>query len=217
MRGVLFGMRRWGRGAAFWAGNAGPDFDRVIDRPPLAVYAAFSALAQEGEISEPATEGMPSLTRRIVKVRGESITVEFLFNDRPAVEAELHFEPGPEGRGTRMTAEFDVDPQEFGSAFETEAGVALALVPDSFIDNQFAQFMGEMADDVEAGRPLAPLGLDDFGVRRESQSGSSVASRRREAELSQRDAVAPTMRARPMVDPNAAARAHVSGERMGSR
>lgn len=218
MRGLLFGMAAMGTGgAAFWAGSAGPDFDRVIDRSPLAVYAAFSELAQEGEITEPATEETPSLTRRVVKVHGTSITVEFLINDRPAVEAELNFEPGPEGRGTRLTAEFDVDPQEFGSAFETEAGVALALVPDSFIDNQFAQFMDEMVDDIEAGRPLAPLGLDDFGVRRERTAGSSVESRRFEAMRSQREAVAPTARATPMVDPNEAARAHVRGDGMGSR
>lgn len=218
MRTMLCGVAALGTGgAAWWAGSAGPDFDRFVDRPQMNVYAAFSALGQEGEITEPASEGMPRMTRRIVKVRGESIKLEFLFDDRPALEAELNFAPGPEGRGTRLTAEFDLDPQEIGSAFKTEAGVALSLVPDSYIDNQFSQFMEEMVEDIEAGRPLSPLGLDDVGVRRGGHADSSAASRRFAAEREQREAVAPMVRATPMVDPNEAARAHVRGDSNAGR
>jgi len=210
MRGMLFGLAAMGvGGTAYWAGSPGPDFDRYINRPQMNVYAAFSALAQEGETTEPATDGMPSMTRRVVKVRGETIQVEFLFDDRPVFDVELNFEPGPDGRGTRMTAELDIDAYELGSAFETEAGVALSLVPDSYIDTQFANFMDDMAEDIEAGRPLAPLGLDDAGVRRNRASPASAEARRAQAAEGQREAARPMMRPEPMTDPNEAARDHV--------
>lgn len=211
MRTIMFGMAACATGgAAWWAGSPGPDFDRFIDRPPINVYAAFSALGNEGTTSEPASGDTPSVTRRITKVMGESIKLEMLLDDRVVMEAELNFTPGPDGHGTRVTGEFDVNASAVGSAFETEAGVALALVPDSYFDNQFAQLMDEMADDVAAGRPLDPLGLADAGVRRQGLSTpSSVEGRRAQIRSQQHKASAPTQRARPMVNPNQVARQHV--------
>ena len=204
-------------GTAFWAGSPGPDFDRQMSKSPMEVYAAFSALGQEGETTEPGHDGSPTVTRRVVKVPGESIQVEFLLENRPVLDVELNFESGAEGRGTRLTAEFDIDAYELGSAFETEAGLALSMVPDSYLDAQFANFMDDMADDIEAGRPLPPLGLHDSSVRRKRSTASSVEGRRSQARMEQRAASAPMVRPRPMVDPDAAARAHVRGEIDDSR
>ena len=211
MRSIMFGMAACATGgAAWWAGSPGPDFDRFIDRPPINVYAAFSALGNEGTVTEPASADTPSMTRRITKIGGESIKLELLLDDRPVMEVELNFAPGPDGHGTRLTGEFDVNASAVGSAFETPAGVALSLVPDSYFDNQFAQLMDEMADDVEAGRPLDPLGLADAGVRRQQLSSpSSVEGRRSQMRSQQREAAEPTQRAGPMVDPNRVARQHV--------
>ena len=212
MRSIMFGMAACATGgAAWWAGSAGPDFDRVINRPPINVYASFSALGNEGTVTEPASGEMPKVTRRITKVMGESLTLELLMDDRPVMEVELHFTPGPEGRGTRLTGEFDVNASAIGSAFETPAGVALSLVPDAYFDNQFAQLMDEMADDVEAGRPLDPLGMASAGVRRQQplSSSASVEGRRAQMRTQQHRASAPSQRAGPMVDPDSVARAHV--------
>jgi len=218
MRAMLLGLAAMGvGGTAFWAGSPGPDFDRQIARSPMEVYAAFSALGEEGEISEPGQDGAPSVTRRVVKVPGESITLEYLLENRPVLDVELNFEPGAEGRGTRLTAEFDIDAYELGSAFETEAGLALSMVPDSYLDAQFANFMDDMADDIEAGRPLPPLGLQDSSVRRKRSTPGSVEGRRSQARMEQRAASAPMVRPRPMVDPDAAARAQVRGEIDDSR
>lgn len=211
MRSIMFGMAACATGgAAWWAGSPGPDFDRLIDRPPMNVYAAFSALGNEGTITAPAEGETPRMTRRITKVMGQSVKLELLLDDRLVMEAELNFTPGPDGRGTRVTGEFDVNASAVGSAFESEAGVALSLVPDSYFDNQFAQLMDEMADDVEAGRPLDPLGLADAGIRRQQLSSpASVEGRRAQMEQQQREASAPAQRARPMVNPNQVARQHV--------
>lgn len=127
------------------------------------------------------------------------------------VTAELNFAPaGEAGSATRMTAEIDIDAFELGSAFETEAGVALAMVPDAYFDRQFASFMGELADDIEAGRALPPLQANRVGVR--NRASADVDDRRVDALRDQRAAVRPMTDARPMVDPEAAAEAHRRGQ-----
>ena len=216
MKSVLFCMAGLGVGGAAWFGmNDRPDFDRIVKRPPAQVYAAFSALAREGTVAAPARDGAPGAKFKVTKVTGELISYEISFDDRPVVNADLHFEAAGEGgRETRMTAELELDEFELGSAFTTEAGMALSMVPERLIDMQFANFMEDMVRDVEAGRPLPPLGLDRARVRRASASASASADpsvRRYRAELERRAAVRPMSNARPMVDPNRAAEAYRNG------
>jgi len=213
MRALLLGAAAIGfGGTAFWAGSAGPDFDRQIKRSPAEVYAAFSALGESGVITHPGERGQPSVTRRVVKVPNQSIQLEYLFDNRPVLDVDLNFEPGEDGHGTRLTAEFDIDAYELGSAYETEAGLALSMVPQSYLDAQFANFMDDMADDIEAGRHLPPLDLQHPGVQPKRSTPTSLAGRRSQMRMEQRAASAPSVRPRPMVDPNAAARAHVRGD-----
>ena len=86
------------------------------------------------------------------------------------------------------------------------------MVPDGFIDQQFANFMEHRVADIEAGRPLPPLDLASSGMRQARRDGKSVAERRRIAERERRAAAAPMVRARPMVDPNRAAAEHMAGQ-----
>ena len=199
-------------GVYMLAGSSGPDFDRVVNREPMAVYAAFSALGQEGTVTEGPTADMPHrITRRIEKTHGEEIHFEILVDDRPVIDTRLHFEPGPDDKGTRLTAEFDLDAYPLGAAFETDAGVALSMVPEGFIDHQFAEFMEHRVADIEAGRPLPPLDLASSGMRQARRDGKTASERRRIAERERRAAAAPMVDARPMVDPNRVARDHMAG------
>ncbi|MEA3046967.1 MAG: hypothetical protein QOJ53_1299 [Sphingomonadales bacterium] len=215
MKAGILGMCAAGAGGIYFlAGTPGPDFERVINKPPMTVYAAFSALGAEGVASEEAAgEGRRRISRRIDKELGEAIHYEILIDDRPVLDVDLHFAPGPDGRGTRMTAEFDMDAYELGSTYETSAGLALSMVPEGYIDQQFARFMDDMADDVEAGRPLPPLSLGRAGMRRASTTPTSLSERRYQAERDRREAAAPMNRARPMVDPNRDAERHLNGTR----
>ncbi len=196
-------------GAAFMGLSDGPDFERAVARPPLSVYTAFSALAPEGVVTRHENHDGTgrTVTLRTSKRLSESIHYEIAFDDRPVVDVELTFEGEAEGKSTRVTAELDIDAYELGSRFETEAGVALSMVPDSLIDVQFAQFMDDLVDDVEAGRPLPPLGLNSAGVRRQRAS-ADVRERRADAARDRRAAVRPMARPTPMVDPNKVARTH---------
>ena len=212
MKNFLFGLAGIGAGGAALMTMDSPDYDRTIARPPTAVYAAFSALAAEGTEVTPRGDGVErSVAVRVEKSRGESIRYEISFDDRPVVTAALDFAAAEDGRATRLTAELDVNAYELGSAFETEAGLALALVPESYIDRQFAAFMDDMVESLEAGRPLRPLSLSQSGVRRKGADSPSLATRRRVAEAARRDAARPMMRATPMVDPDRAARAYLDG------
>lgn len=207
MKALIVAVAGLGVGGVAYFNTDGPDFDRVVKRSPAQVYAAFSALAREGTIRLP--ERSEAIDRdvaiRVTKAQGETIRYEVLFDDRPVVTADLAFAPEGDGAQTHMTAELELDEYELGSAFENEAGVALALVPERLIDAQFANFMDDMVRDVEAGRPLPPLGLDRAGVHR-AREATSAAGHRREVEQQRQAASAPTGSAEPMSDPSRAAR-----------
>lgn len=214
MKGLIATVAALGVGGAAYLNTDGPDFDRVVSKSPSQVYAAFSALAREGTIRGP-ERAMGEIDRqvafRVSKERGQSIRYEILFNDRPVVTADLNFSAVGDGQ-TRMTAELELDEYELGSAFETDAGMALSLVPEVLIDTQFANFMDDMVRDVEAGRPLPPLDLGRAGVRRARQDSVTAAGRRSQIEEQRRAASAPTATARPMSDPDRAARRYRSQE-----
>ena len=213
MKAALCGMSVLGAGGIYFlAGTPGPDFDRVVNKPPMTVYAAFSALGPAGTFSDGPTGDMRHrITRRVEKTPGQEIHYEILLDDRPVVDVDLHFAPGPENKGTHLTAEFDLDAYALGSAYETEAGIALSLVPEGYIDQQFASFMNHRVADIEAGRPLPPFDLASSGIREARATGSSVAERRRIAERERRAAAAPSARATPMVDPDRIADEHIAG------
>jgi hypothetical protein len=168
MKAALCGISALGAGGIYMlAGSPGPDFDRVVNKPPMTVYAAFSALGPAGTFSDGPTGDMRHrITRRVEKTPGQEIHYEILLDDRPVVDVDLHFAPGPEDKGTRLTAEFDLDAYALGSTYETEAGIALSMVPDGYIDHQFASFMEHRVADIEAGRPLPPFDLASSGMRR---------------------------------------------------
>src|SRR5262245_12703693 len=89
MRALLAGIAAVSLGGtAFWAGSAGPDFDRQVKRSPSEVYAAFSALGPAGDITYPAERDRPAITRRVVKVPNESIQLEYLLDNRPVLDVD---------------------------------------------------------------------------------------------------------------------------------
>jgi hypothetical protein len=206
---------------AAWYMSDSPDFDRVVKKSPAQVYAAFSELAAQGTVTPPDQAGPgPRISLRVDKVQDRSIHYEIQLDRRPVLAADLAFAAaGDDGRQTRLTAELDVDVQAIGAAFQaetglqTDAGVALSLVSDRIIDSQFARLMDHMADDIEAGRPLPPLRARDMGVREASaRADSDPWLRRARAEARQEAASRPMTDARPMLDPNRAARDYLNGD-----
>lgn len=218
MKILLLGMSGLCAGGAAWYMADSPDFDRVVKKSPAQVYAAFSALADRGTVTAPGQSGKgPRISFRVDKVDGRSIHYEIQLDQRPVVVADLNFEPAGEGGGqTRMTAEMDFDASGLGPEFQTDGGVALAMLQDRVIDARFAALMDDLTDDLEAGRPLQPPRASDVGVRNtNSPAELDPDLRRARAEARQRAAVRPMNNGRPMVDPNRAADRYLDGRNPG--
>lgn len=212
MKTLIAAVAALGVGGAIYFGGDSPDFERVIDRPHMSVYAAFSHAAQEGPITARGSNGFAGRTvARIRKERGELIHYELLNEDNQAVmTADLRFAPeGEGGRATRMTAELDIDTEALGA--NDSGSSAVVALTESFIDYQFAALMEELAGDVEKGRTLRPLPLTQLMSSPSETRTRSVEQRASEARQAQRRAAQPTATARPMVDPNQAARDHIRG------
>ena len=201
MKAALLSMMGLGAGGAAYFGiQDPPDFDRIVNRPQMEVYEAFSALAQEGSIAMPDVAKGRRLTFTVTKVGGESIDYQVQLDDQVVAEAELSFaSAGEDGRQTRMTAEADLDEDVLGSALEMEAGMALSMLSDRIIDREFAKVMGRLAGEVEARRPLTRIGMDPAGLRRaKAQFGVGAG----DFSSARHDAGRPMARAAPMVDPD---------------
>ncbi len=201
-------------GGAAWYLSDSPDFDRIVRKSPTQVYAAFSALAQQGIVTPPGQTGPgPRISFKVEKVTGQSIHYEVQFDSKPVVTADLNFAAaGDDGRQTRMTAELDIDTSALGPEFQTDRGVALSMLQERFIDAEFARFMDTMVAEVEAGHPLPPLGTHSLGVREVSNGmEADPGLRRARAEARQRAAARPMNDARPMVDPGRAANRYLNG------
>ncbi|HEY0413994.1 MAG TPA: hypothetical protein VGD66_12730 [Allosphingosinicella sp.] len=209
MRAILFGVAAVGAGGAALTHGFGrsADYERDIARSPTAVYSAFSAVADAGEVSTAADVPGGSITSRVRKVEGRSIVLEALMGGKSVVRMELDFAPKAGGAATHMTADLDIDKAAIDQ-LDPAGHHELSHVPDFVIDTAFAKWMESNVKEIEAGRPLVPFDVASAPFQSRtaaSDPGAAVAERRWEAESAQRRAVAPTASARPMSDPNAAA------------
>ena len=215
MKTLIGAVAALGLGGAYYFGSDSPDFERVIDRPPMAVYAAFSRAAQSGPVTARGQNGFAGRTvARVRKERGELIHYELLNEDQEVVmTADLNFAPAGEGgRATRMTAELDIDTD----ALRADSGSTAAMaVTETIIDYAFASMMDDLAGDVEKGRSLQPLRLSGMlgGSSNETRTVEQRASAARQA---QQQAARPMTSAAPMVDPNQAARDQARANRPAS-
>lgn len=214
MKGAVFGtMAMCGvGGAAYYGVGAGPnDYVGTINKSPDAVYAAFaSAMGPEGITALPSHDGWPArLQQRVSKTPGEEVRIDFIVENSTLLSMEVDFAAeGPEA--TRVAAEVDIDAAALASIADVGPGDAMAFMAmnEGMIDMAFAQAMAEMVQDVEKGTPLESFAL----LSRSWGNGDSrIRSRSNGPGDYRPDPIRPDATARPMVDPNAAARRHRDG------
>lgn len=201
-----------GVGAAAYVGSGGgpDDFVGHVNKSPQAVYAAFSALGPEGEISVPGQGGWGStVKRRIVKVTNEQVKIEVEVKGEVLVSAEVQI--APEGDGTRLAAEIDFNTAAMNDLMREEGGptVPRQIFEEYMLDQAFAQAMQEAVSRIEEGKPLVSLAATGARWGSDGSTHGSRPSGSRGGSWQQRQAVRPQLEARPAIDPNAAAREHV--------
>jgi hypothetical protein len=129
-----------GVGAAAYMGTGGPDdFIAHVNKSPQAVYAAFSALGPEGEISLPGRNGWGGvLKQRIVKVANEQVKIEVEVDGETLISAEVQLRP--EGDGTRIAAELDFNKAAINDLVEDAGGAPIPTFAfeDYLLDQVFA-------------------------------------------------------------------------------
>jgi hypothetical protein len=140
-----------------------------------------------------------------VKVPNEQVKFELLLDSEALVTADVQM--APEGRGTRLAAEFDFDDAVLRRIVK-EHGADLPVPPIAFqdflIDQGFAQAMKGAVDRIEAGQPLLSLSDTQALWSGDSSRPGTFSERSSHSAWGQRQAVRPQMNARPALDPNAA-------------
>lgn len=214
---AVLGVGGW---AAMTMDPSAPDFDKVVPRPPAEVYAAFSDTATDGTTTIPGEGDMPSITVRVDKETGESISYRVLLGETEAVSVDLEFEPAGNGDSTRVTAELDIDQDEIRSLIRRAGGdtAHIPRIPNMLFDMAFRQQMEDLTDRVARGEPLGGIQETGFAAwqgissgRADLDPGRSVAAERIAREARQDAAVRPMTTARPMMDPNASAQSYRGG------
>lgn len=200
--------------AAFVGGGGGPDdFIGHVNKPPQAVYAAFSALGPEGEVSAPARGGWGSgFKQRIVKVAGEQVKLEFEVDGAVLISADIQF--SPEGDGTRIAAEVDFDEEAMREMLRKAGGTELPAFAyeEYLLDQAFAHVMKEAVSRIEEGKPLHSLHETRARWGRDGSTRGSRVTPQGAGGGERREAVRPQLDARPAIDPNAAARRPVGSD-----
>jgi hypothetical protein len=206
-----------GVGAATYmgVGGGGPnDFIGHVNKSPQAVYAAFSAIGQEGEISVPGQRGWGSrVKQRITKVANEEVKIEVEIDGRTLISAEI--EVSPDGNGTRLAAELDFDKAAMNKLLAEAGGAEVPefAMEEYMLDAMFAAAMRDAVERIEEGKPL--LSLSETRSRWGSSPRSARPSTSVSGDRPRGERARPQMDTRPAIDPNAAARQHV-GESRGS-
>lgn len=209
-------MKMWvgGAGAACLGGAAlsgamsGHDVERVVAKPPQAVYAAVSAIAREGKVRSEDPNAENQIVLKVDKELGRSIRYEVARDNEVLGELAFGFEPEGEAH-TRMTVDLELDRGEVAKL--GEGGANIALLPDTMVNFALSQVIEEMADDIEAGRSLPAIDNYQSRMRRQLDS-DSPSERRSAAKRHQAAAVAPMASAKPMVDPKQSAREYLHGK-----
>lgn len=219
MKGAVFGtMAMCGVGGAAYVGvGSGPnDYVGTVNKAPDAVYAAFaSAMGPEGITALPSHDGWPArLQQRVTKTPGEEVRIEFIVDNAPLMTMEVDFAAeGP--AATRIAAEVDIDTAALAAIADAGPGEAMAFMAmnEGIIDMAFARTMAELVEDVAKDRPLTSFAM----LSRSWGNGNArVQSRANRPGDYRGERIRPDATARPMVDPNTAARRHREGARATS-
>jgi hypothetical protein len=154
-------------GAALTSGGTGGGLiEHEIARPPIEVYSAISAMAQEGVQVRPAELG-PPMTFEVRKERGKALHYLLRLDGKLAGSIDLNVAPDKDGAASKLSGDVELDRKVLAALGPSP----LDSMPDSLLDLALAGQLGELAAQIEAGTPLEPFGPEDLAIWRENRVG----------------------------------------------
>lgn len=155
-------------GAALTSGGtAGPDFEHRIAKPPIEVYSAISAMAQEG-VQVRAAELGPPMTFEVRKERGRAVRYLLRLDGKVAGSIALKVAPDKDGAASRLSGDLDLDRKVLAALGPSP----LDSMPDALLELALSQQLGEMAAQIEAGTPLEPFSPEELEIWQQNRTGS---------------------------------------------
>ena len=166
---MLYGFAAAGvGGAALTSGGMGGGLiEHKIAKPPIEVYSAISAMAQEGVQVRPAELG-PPMTFEVRKERGKAIHYLLKLDGKLAGTIDLNVAPDKDGAASRLSGDVELDRKVLAALGPSP----LDSMPDSLLDLALAGQLGEMAAQIQAGTPLEPLRPEDLEIWQQNRAGS---------------------------------------------
>lgn len=153
-------------GAALTSGGTGGGLtEQKIAKPPIEVYSALSAMAQEGVQTRPADSG-PLMTFEVRKERGKAIHYVLKVDGKVAGSIDLMVAPDRDGAATRLSGDVELDRK----VLATLGPSPLDNMPDSLLDLGLAGRLGELATQIEAGTPLEQVSPEDLAIWNENRA-----------------------------------------------
>lgn len=211
---MVFGLAAAGIGGiAMTAGYGGHDAQQMVAKPPAEVYAAISAMAEEGVRESDPTSDLPMMTLTVTKEQGSAVHYVLTLEGKQLASLDLEVAPAKGGAASQLSADLELD-QRALARLGTPEGDGFIPLPDPIVNIGVAKMLGEMAAEIEAGNPLPAFGPAQLAGW--DHKLPSPAERQAMSEEMQAAAAAPTPpqvtgSTAPMVDPNEEARKYLKG------
>ncbi|HEX9963640.1 MAG TPA: hypothetical protein VGB04_01500 [Allosphingosinicella sp.] len=215
---MLFGVAAAGVGGAALTGGGlgGHDAERLVAKPPAEVYAAISAMAPEGIRQAPLSSDLPAMKLEVRKEQGEAVHYILTMDGKQIGRLDLAVAGQKDGKSSTLAADIDVDQRALAKLMDPETGDQFVPAPDMMINLTMNEVLGELAADIEAGRALptmGPLSMSAWSNRLPTLGEAKAVREEMQEAASRPTAPVPTASAKPMVDPNEAAKAYMRGGR----
>ena len=214
---MLFGIAAAGVGGAAITGGGfggGHDAERLVAKPPAEVYAAISAMAPEGIRETPPDGEMPRMKIEVRKDQGKSVAYIVSIEGKQVGRLDLAVAGEKDGKSTRLGADIDVDQRAIARLGDPTTADQYVPAPEMMVNMALSQVLGELAADIEAGRALpviGPLSMSAWSNRLPSLNEQKAVREEMQEAASRPTEPVPTASAKPMVDPNASAKAYLNG------
>ena len=201
--GPALGLVAWIAGSYY-----GRHAEQLVEKSPDAVYSALSNMVDESKERDPNVKRddggpMQMALNRAASDPGKSLSVELLFDQQPAVTADVTLTPEQDGKATLMKVKLHSDHAVLRDKLAGTRQARLAYAPDWLLNLTFRPVLKSIGEDIEKEQDFASIlrsGSEADGNGTPSPEQQRMMDARQQYEATQ-----------PISDPNADAQRYLSG------